>query len=99
MSQLRARLTYSNVVATIALFVALGGSSYAAVKLTGRNIKDSTITGKDVKNKSLTGAAVKDSSLTGRDVVHGSIDAHRVAAILANSLREPEEPRRPQGAK
>jgi hypothetical protein len=29
--QLRAHLTYANVMATIALFVALGGSSYAAI--------------------------------------------------------------------
>ena len=34
------RLTYSNVMATIAVFIALGGSSYAAVKITGKNVKD-----------------------------------------------------------
>jgi hypothetical protein len=33
LSRLRARLTYANVTATLALFVALGGSSYAALKL------------------------------------------------------------------
>lgn len=33
LSGLRDRLTYSNVVATLALFVALGGSSYAALSL------------------------------------------------------------------
>src|SRR4051794_38525077 len=33
MSRLRDRPTYSNVTATLALFVALGGSSYAALKL------------------------------------------------------------------
>jgi hypothetical protein len=31
---IRARLTYANVVATLALCVALGGSSYAAIRLT-----------------------------------------------------------------
>jgi hypothetical protein len=30
-SRLRARLTYANVTATLALSVALGGSSYAAL--------------------------------------------------------------------
>jgi len=29
----RFRLTYANVIASLALFVALGGSSYAAIKL------------------------------------------------------------------
>jgi hypothetical protein len=33
LSRVRARLTYANVAATIALFVALGGSSYAALTL------------------------------------------------------------------
>jgi hypothetical protein len=97
MSQLRARLTYSNVVATIALFVALGGSSYAAVTLTGRNIKDSTLTGKDVKDKSLTGADVKDSSLTGRDVRNGSIAAADLDPSLPNSLRGAQGAQGPQG--
>ena len=37
----------------MALFAALGGSAYAAVTVTGKNIKDGTITGKDVKNRTL----------------------------------------------
>src|SRR5918992_3822356 len=40
-------------VAYMALFAALGGSAYAAVTVTGKNIKDGTVTGKDVKNRSL----------------------------------------------
>jgi len=52
-SRLRGRLTYANVIATIALFVALGGSSYAAMTITGKNVKNSTLTGKDVKDRSL----------------------------------------------
>ena len=43
---MRGRLSYANVMATIAVFVALGGSSYAAVKITGKDIKDESITGK-----------------------------------------------------
>ena len=41
------------IVALVALFVALGGSSYAAVKLNGKNIKKNTVTGKQVKESSL----------------------------------------------
>jgi Collagen triple helix repeat (20 copies) len=33
MKRLRAKLTYANVMATVAVFIALGGASYAAVKL------------------------------------------------------------------
>jgi hypothetical protein len=40
-------------VAYLALFASLGGSAYAAITITGSNIKDGTITGRDVKNRSL----------------------------------------------
>jgi hypothetical protein len=44
---------HSTAVAYLALFAALGGSAYAAVTVTGKNIKDGTVTGRDVKNRSL----------------------------------------------
>ena len=34
------------VISILALFVALGGTSYAAVKLNGKNIKKGTVSGK-----------------------------------------------------
>jgi hypothetical protein len=46
-------ISYSNVMATVAVFVALGGTGYAATQLTGRDIRDGTISTKDVKNRSL----------------------------------------------
>jgi hypothetical protein len=58
------RLTYANVVATLALFVALGGSSYAALKISGRNIKAHTITGKNIKRNSLGRRQIKESNLS-----------------------------------
>ena len=54
---------YANVVATLALVVAMGGTSYAAVKITGKDVKNSSLTGKDVKNESLTGKDVKKRSV------------------------------------
>jgi hypothetical protein len=44
---------HTTAIAYLALFAALGGSAYAAVTVTGNNIKNGTITGKDVKNRSL----------------------------------------------
>ncbi len=65
------RLTrrHTTAVAYVALFAALGGSAYAAVTVTGKNIKDGTITGRDVRNSSLgTGklSPTAVSSLTGQ---------------------------------
>jgi hypothetical protein len=63
LARLRPRLTYANVMATLALFVALGGSSYAALTLTGRNIKNRSITRVDVKGNTLTGSEIREKTL------------------------------------
>jgi hypothetical protein len=60
---------HSTAVAYLALFAALGGSAYAAVTVTGKNIQDGTVTGKDVKNRSLGTKKLSTkavSSLTGQ---------------------------------
>jgi hypothetical protein len=59
---------HTTAVAYVALFAALGGSAYAAVTVTGKDIKNGTITGKDVKNRSLGTTKLSPtavSSLTG----------------------------------
>ena len=72
---LRRRLTYANLIATLALFVALGGTSYAALKVTGKNVKNSSLSGVDIKNSSLTTADVKDRSLQSKDFKAGQLPA------------------------
>jgi hypothetical protein len=72
--------TAALVVAMLALVASLGGGSYAAKLLTGKDIKNGSITGKDIKKKSLTGKQVKDNSLTGKDLKDGSIGAGDLAA-------------------
>jgi hypothetical protein len=56
-------LTFANVVAVIALFVALGGSVYAAGKLNGKTIKPNSIPGNRLKANGVTGAQVDEGSL------------------------------------
>jgi hypothetical protein len=53
------------VVALIALFVALGGSSYAALTINGKNIKNRSIAGKKLKNRTITQKKVKRNTLGG----------------------------------
>lgn len=62
LSRLRARLTYANVIATLALFIALGGSSYAALKLPKNSIGP-----EQLKADSITSAKVKAGSLRAND--------------------------------
>ncbi|HEX8648246.1 MAG TPA: hypothetical protein VF715_15235 [Thermoleophilaceae bacterium] len=62
-SSIRTRLTFSNAIACIALFAALGGTSYAAAKITGANVKDNSLTTKDIRNKSLLAKDFKAGQL------------------------------------
>jgi hypothetical protein len=71
----RIRITYANVVATVALFAALGGSSYAAIAVTGSQVRDGSLTGRDVRNSSLTGKDVRNQSLLARDFKAGQLPA------------------------
>jgi hypothetical protein len=54
LSRLRTRLTYANVIATIALFIALGGASYAATQLPRNSVGP-----KQLKREAVNGAKVK----------------------------------------
>lgn len=61
------------MVATLALFVALGGSSYAALTITGKNVKDHSLTAQDIRSNSLTTRELKDGSLLARDFAAGQL--------------------------
>lgn len=70
------------VLAGLALFVALAGSSFAAPVrdaatrlITGAQIKDGSVTGKDITNRSLTGLDLKLSTLSTAHVIDGSLRA------------------------
>jgi hypothetical protein len=61
--RLRRHLTYANVMATLAVFIALGGSSYAAYTINGNVIKNRSIAGKKLHRNTLTGREIKESRL------------------------------------
>ena len=70
---MRQRLSYANVMATVAVFIALGGSSYAAIKVTGKNVKDASLTGADIKNSTLGGSDIRAHAIKSDDVANGSL--------------------------
>jgi hypothetical protein len=69
----RRRMTYANTMATVAVVIALGGSSYAAVKVTGRNVKDESLTGADIRNGSLKSKDIDNRSLRAIDFRRGAL--------------------------
>lgn len=73
MQERKRRLRYSDVAATLALVVSLGGVSYAAVTLPKNSvgspqIKAGAVKRADIKANAVTSDKVKDGSLTGFDV-------------------------------
>jgi len=63
LKKLRQRLTYANVMSTLAVFIALGGSSYAAYTISGSSIKNRSISAKKLKRNTLGGREIKESRL------------------------------------
>ena len=73
------------IVALLALFVALGGSSYAAVKIGARDIQrgavgtraiaNNSIRSADIHDATVSGADVKDDSLTNADIDNTNLSA------------------------
>ena len=80
------RPSHGTIVAYLALFVALGGSAYAAIKINGKDIKSRTIIAKKLKNDTLTGTEIKESKL-GKVPAAGNADklgGRGAAAFLRN---------------
>ena len=100
LKRLVARISDANVMATLALFFALGGTAVASKWITGADIRDGSITGVDVKDRSLsdsklarnsiTGKLVRNRSLTGADIRDGSLRAGDFNQIDLQQLRGPQ---------
>ena len=81
--RLRPHLTYANVMATIAVFVAIGGTSYAATKLTGKDLRAHSLTARNFHKNSVTGAAVREGTLS---VVPHAADADHLDGATAEAF-------------
>jgi hypothetical protein len=79
----RPHLSYANVMSTLAVFIALGGSSYAAVTISGSNLKHRSVAGTKLKRNTVTGLEVRESRL-GR--VPRAVLADRLGPTAAQEL-------------
>jgi hypothetical protein len=81
LGKLPGRFSYANVVATLALFIALGGGAYAAGKISGSQIKANSIPGNRIQKKTLTGNQIKPASLTGTQVKGSTLTDVNAASL------------------
>jgi hypothetical protein len=80
--KLRERLTYANVMATIAVFLAVGGGAWAIAgdRIGSRAIKNNSIRSKDIRQHTIRGGDVRPDSLGARQVRELSLDSSAFTA-------------------
>ncbi|MCM3514882.1 hypothetical protein [Nocardioides sp. P86] len=67
------RPTPSMAVSVMALVVAMGGTSYAAVKISSEDVVNNSLTGQDIKNDSVASIDVKNGTLQAKDFRDGTL--------------------------
>ncbi len=75
----------SLVISILALFVALGGSAYAASKVGTKDIKNKAITAAKIKKNAITTAKIKNEAVTGAKIKEASLGAVPNATNSVNS--------------
>lgn len=94
MPPIHRHFSYANVTATAALFVALGGTSYAAVALSTSSVKS-----RHLATGAVTSTKVKDGTLRSRDFAKGQLPAAgKNGATGAQGVTGAEGKPGPQGA-
>ena len=81
MKQIRKRLTYANVMSSIAVFLILGGATaFAAKKIGSHQIKGSSITTAKIKRSAVTTSKIKPSAITTTRIAKGAVTNGKIAA-------------------
>ena len=88
-SIIRHRLTFANVLSALALFVALGGTGYAASKIRTADILNSAVTSAKLKNGAVTGPKLARGAVSSDKLAPRAVTADRIApaAIGADKLQ------------
>jgi hypothetical protein len=92
---LKRRVTFANVISSLALFIALGGSVYAATEIDGSQIRKASIPGNRLTDNSLTGKQIRERSLSSVPVAARALQANDAvnAAQLGGMAASAYDPR------
>lgn len=67
------KLTYANVTSTLALFLALGGVSYAAISVGSAQIRNNSVRTQDLRNNNIRSKDIRNRTIVGRDVLTNAL--------------------------
>ena len=80
MKQIRKRLTYANVMSSLAVFLILGGATAVAAKKIGSNeIKGNSITTGKLKKEAVTRAKLKKAAVDSSKLADGAVTTPKLA--------------------
>lgn len=86
---MREKLTYANVMATMAMFLSLGAGAYAVGlgrnDVKSRHVADGTIKSRDVRDKGLYGRDIHEESLNSKQIREDRLDVTQFAKLESNS--------------
>ena len=94
---IRKRLTFANVMASVAMFIALGGASYAAVALPRNSVGTKQLRPQAVKRTDLAPRSVTKSKLATRAVTKRALSRWIRGQLRRRAAAGPTGPRGPQG--
>jgi len=83
--QIRKRLTYANVMSSIAVFLVLGGATAIAAGLAknsvgSKQLKKNAVTTKKIKNSAVTAAKIKNGAVTAEKLGAGAVGGSALGA-------------------
>ena len=85
------RLSYANVMATVAVFLALGGASYAAVALPRNSVgtpqlRESSVTRGKLATGSVDTRQLRDDAVDASKVAAGAVKKHSLSPWIRDQL-------------
>jgi hypothetical protein len=83
--KLHTRISPASLLAMVALFVSLGGVSYAAATIGSGQIKDNSVRSKDVRNKTIAGKDVRTDTLGGAQIDEAALGKVPSAGLADNA--------------
>lgn len=96
MKQIRKRLTYANVMSSLAVFLILGGATAFAAAQLGKNtvgsmqLKKNAVTAAKIKNEAVTNAKLKAGAVTETKIASGAVTSAKLGenAVINGKIGE-----------
>lgn len=97
MRQTHRHLTYANLTATLALFVALGGGAWAAQKLTvprdsvgAKQLKPNSVSAQKIKREAISTPKLRTGSVSEEKIANGAITSAKLADGAISTPKLPD---------